>query len=165
MASWIARVLWVVPALLLGLAANQAKVAIDLKETWENGEPATAEVLAFESKNRADVTYGYLDLRVILTSGQEIKREKLSLPQVFWNRVEGRDSLAVRVLTDAPQPVVIDRLMPGHWLIAAAQVGISFLGAVLVALGAWTWNRQLRCRGSVSDSAPASSALAKIAPE
>ena len=161
MARWIARVLWVLPVLLLGLAANQAKVAIDLKTTWEQGEPAIAEVLAFESKNRADVTYGYLNLRVGLESGQVLTQEKMSLPQVFWNHVEGRDSLAVRVLTDAAQPIVIDRLMPGHWLIAAAQVGISFLGAMLIGVGAWAWNVQLRRRRTAFNQGLASSQLAK----
>ena len=144
MVQWIARILWIVPAMLLFLAVNQVKVAWDLKSTWDSGQSAIAEVLSFESSNRADVTYGYLDLRVELATGQVITREKMSLPQVMWTRVQGRDSLAVRVSPEAAQPIVIDRLMPGHWLIAAAQVGISLAGAILFVVGLLAWNVQLR---------------------
>ena len=144
MIVWIGRLLWIMPAGLVALAANQAKVAIDLKATWETGQPAVAEVLAFETRNRADVTYGYLDLRVELGNGKVLTQEKMSLPQVFWKRIDDADSLAVRVAPGEPQPVVVDLLMPGHWLIAAAQVGICFLGALMSIAGLWAWHRQMR---------------------
>lgn len=144
MEKWIARAVWVVPPLLVWLAFNQAKVARDLKFTWVHGQPAVAQVLAFESRDRADVTYGYVDLRVELESGEELRRERLSLPQVFWQRVRGRDSLEVHVMVGAPQPVVITRLMPAHWLVAAAQSGTCGIGAFLALAAAWAWNAHLR---------------------
>ena len=144
MEKGIARALWIVPPLLLGLSVHQAKVSRDLKSTWVLGQPAMAQVLAFESRDRADVTYGYLDLQVELVSGEVLRRERLSLPQVFWHRVRGQDSLEVRVMVDAPQPVVIARLMPAHWLVAAAQSGACLMGALLVLAAAWAWNKALR---------------------
>ena len=144
MEKGIARALWIVPLLLLGLSVHQAKVSRDLKSTWVHGQPAMAQVMAFESRDRADVTYGYVDLRVELESGEELRRERLSLPQVFWHRVRGRDSLEVRVMADAPQPVVITRLMPAHWLVAAAQSGACVIGALLFLAAAWAWNADLR---------------------
>lgn len=140
----VARTLWVLPVLLVLLALNQAKVAWELRATWERGQPAMAEVLHFEGSNRADVTYGYVDLRVELDEGGTITREKISLPQVMWSRVKDQDSLAVHVRPGSTQEVVIDSLMPGHWLIAASQVGISLVGAVLFLAGVWWWNCQLR---------------------
>ena len=140
----VARVLWVVPVLLMLLTINQAIVAWELRKTWERGQPAIAEVLNFESSNRADVTYGYVDLRVELDDTEAFTWEKISLPQVLWSRIEDKDSLAVRVRLGSSQEVVIESLMPGHWLIAASQVGISFLGAMLFMVGAWWWKGHLR---------------------
>ena len=144
MVRFAARALWVVPVLLVMLAFNQAFVAAELRATWKRGQPAMAKVLNFETTNRADVTYGYVDLKVELDDGRAITQNQMSLPQVMWSRVKDRDSLAVRVRPGAAQEIIIERLMPGHWLIAASQVGISFLGAVLFAAWAWVWNRQLR---------------------
>ena len=147
----IARILWVLPILLLLLAVNQGLVATQLKATWEHGDPAYAEVITYEHSNRADVTYGYVSLRVPLADGSVLTKEKMSLPHSLLPRVKGEQTLAVRVRSGAAQEVVIDRLMPAHWLIAASQVGISLLGAVIIWVGVYWWNTLLRKeRASVS---------------
>lgn len=140
----IARILWVLPILLLLLAVDQALVATQLKATWEHGDPAQAEVITYEHSNRADVTYGYVSLRVPLADGSVLTKEKMSLPHSLLPRVKGEQSLAVRVRPGAAQEVVIDRLMPAHWLIAASQVGISLFGAVIFWVGVSWWNTLLR---------------------
>ena len=140
----VARAVWALPVLLTALSANQARVAWNLHATWQSGELATARVLAFESSNRAFATYGSVDLHVRLAAGTEITRTKLSLPQSLWHGVEGRDSLDVHVRPGAPQEIVIARLMPGHYLIAASQAGMSLLGALMLVAGAWAWNAHLR---------------------
>ena len=65
-ARFIARMLWILPAVLLFLTLHQAKVALDLRATWQQGTSAVAEVLHYENSNRVDVTYGYVSLRVSL---------------------------------------------------------------------------------------------------
>lgn len=141
MVRLVARLFWAIPVVLTGLAANQGLVAWQLKTTFEQGISAVAEVGGFDTTNRADVTYGYIDLSVTLPDGQNIRREKMSLPQSLWSRVKDHDSLQVHVRPGKPQEIVIDRLMPAHWLIAASQMGISFLGAILSAVLAYFWNR------------------------
>ena len=140
----IATIFWVVPILLMCLAVNQVFVAGQLRDTWNHGLPAVAQVEKFESTNRADVTYGYINLRVMLPDGTMIQREKMSLPQSLWSRIKGQDSLQVHVRPGESQEIVIDELMPAHWLIAASQTGISFLGALLSGVLAFFWNRSLR---------------------
>ncbi len=137
----IARILWFFPALLLFLTLDQAKVAFDLRQTWQHGAPATAEVLAFENANRVDVTYGYVSLRVPLPDGRVLTKEKMSLPNSLLPRLEEATSLAVRVQPGAAQEVIIERLMPAHWLIAAGQSGMALLGALLFGTGVFWWNR------------------------
>ena len=140
----VARILWAVPPLLLLLSANQARVAYELRTTWLQGERATAEVTAWERSNRADVTYGYVSLRVPMADGTALVKDKMSLPYSLLPRLEGAATLDVHVRRGAPQEVVIDRIMPAHWLIAAAQFGISLFGALLLFTGVYGWNAHLR---------------------
>ena len=140
----IAKIIWAVPALLSFLAANQWLVANQLRSTWEQGMSTVATVEGFDYTNRADVTYGYIHLRVILANGQVLEHPKMSLPQSLWSRVKEQDSLRVRVRPGSAQEIVIDRLMPAHWLIAASQAGMSLMGAILSAILAFFWNRSLR---------------------
>ena len=141
MVQIIARFFWIVPIALIGLSVNQGMVAHQLRSTWNDGVSAIARVENFDTTNRADVTYGYTHLLIILPDGQMIERERMSLPQSLWSRVKGKDSLEVSVQPGAPQEVVIDQLMPAHWLIAASQMGISLMGALLSAVLAFFWNR------------------------
>ena len=140
----IARILWVVPFGLVLLSIDQAKLAYDLRTTWHHGAQTTAEVLEWQSSNRADVTYGYVSLRIPLADGSTLTRQKLSLPNSLLSQLEGVSTLAVHVRPGASQEIVIDRIMPTHWHIAAAQVGISLLGAVIFFAGAYWWNGYLR---------------------
>jgi len=143
----IARLLWIVPALLFFLTIDQAKVALDLRATFDEGVPATAEVITFENSNRADVTYGYVSLRVPLPDGQVLTKEKMSLPHSLLPRLEGQETVEVRVRPGAAQEVVIVSLMPAHWIIAASQAGISLLGALIFFTGVFWWNRYLKKKG------------------
>ena len=140
----IARSLWVVSVLLLLLSLNQGKVSLDLRTTWEEGEQLQAEITEWERSNRADVTYGYVSLRVHLENGEVLVKDKLSLPYSLLPRLEEKDSISVHVLEGAAQEVVIDQLMPAHWLIAASQFGMSLLGALMLGVGAFFWNSYLR---------------------
>jgi len=138
-----ARIFCVIPLILIGLAVNQGLVAGQLRSTWNQGVSAIAKVEEFETTNRADVTYGYIHLQVALADGQIIERERMSLPQSLWSRVKGQDSLRVLVQPGAPQEIVIEQLMPAQWLIAASQMGISLMGAILSGVFAYFWNRAL----------------------
>ncbi len=140
----VARVLWVFPVLLLALCIDQAKLACDLQSTWRHGVSATAKVVAWEQSRRADVTYGYISLRVPLAGGGTLVKDRMSLPYSLLPQLEDADSLGVRVQPGAPQDVVVESLMPAHRLIAAAQAGISLAGAMMLAVALFAWNRWLR---------------------
>jgi hypothetical protein len=149
----VARLLWLAPALLVFLVVNQTNVALDLRRTWLEGERATAEVVGFENSNRIDVTYGYVNLRVPLGDGRVLEKPKMSLPNTLIHRVEDKRRLDVHVLPGADQEVVIDALMPAHWLIAVAQAGICLLGALIFGGAIYAWNRYLRREGDPAQRA------------
>ena len=150
----VARLLWIIPILLFLLALNQAKVAYDLKQTWDHGTPAMASVTEYDESNRVDVTFGYLNLRVPLPDGGVLVKRKMSLPTTLLPRVADKKELAVHVRAGAPQEVVIDALMPAHWQIAAAQAAICLLGAGLLAFGTYAWNRYLKRKGDPAMRSP-----------
>ena len=143
----IARLLWIPAVLLVLLSINQVNVALDLRETWEQGTPATAEVLAYDRSNRVEITYGYVNLRIPMPDGTVMVRRKMSLPTTLLPRVENAKTLQVHVQPGADQEIVIDRLMPAQWLIAAAQAAMSLMGALLIGIGVFYWNRYLEREG------------------
>ncbi len=143
----VARLLWILPAFLLLLAVHQAKTAYDLRHTLRHGERALAEVTKVETSNRVDVTYDYVNLRVHLDGGRIIERNNLSLPHTLISEVEGKETVAVRVLPDAPQEIVIAAIGSSQWHIAAIQAAIAAGAALLFAAGVFAWNRYLKREG------------------
>ena len=143
----IARWLWAVPAVLLLLSINQAKVAYDLHFTLKNGISAVAEVLEVEVNERVDIPYGYVSLRVELEDGREIVQEKMSLPYTLLPRVRYAETLDVRVYPGADQQIVIDEIASSHWKIAAIQGLMGFVAFLLATAGVYAWNRLLRKEG------------------
>lgn len=151
--------MWILPALLLVLAINQAKVARDIRHTLEQGLPAVAEITNAQKVNRADVTYDYVDLRVMLESGQVLTKEALSLPHSMFPLVENQKTVEVRVLPGAAQEVVIAstggpeaRLIARpQWRLAAINAAISCIAFFLFAAGIFAWNRYLGRRGDPAE--------------
>ena len=151
----IARLMWVLPALLLVLGINQAKVAHDIRYTLENGAPATAEITNVHGENRVEISYDYVDLRVTMEDGQVLTREKLSLPHSMFPLVENQGTVEVRVLPGAAQEIVIastggpDVRLIGRpqWRLAAINAVMCLIGLVILTVGIWAWNRYLARRG------------------
>lgn len=141
----VARLLWIVPAVLLFLTVNQALVALDLRETVQRGRVVTAEVLGFETTERADITMASVRLRLPTADGQ-VERE-LPLPITFVRSLEGSDSLAVFVAAGADQEIVIAEIGRAQWRLAAINGGISLVGFLLVFWGVFAWNRYLVQKG------------------
>ena len=117
----IARLAWFFPVVLVLLAANQAFVAFQLVDTLNNGVYATAEVLEYERVDRADVTFGYVSLAVVMTDGTRLVKEKMSLPYTLLPMLEGETELQVVVMEGSKQEIVIASIAGTQWKIAAIQ--------------------------------------------
>lgn len=142
----IARVAWVVPALLLALAIHQVTTAVNLARTLDEGEQAMAEVTRYERSDRKDVTHVELDLRVRLADGTTFERNRLALPYSIGHRVEA-DSLAVTVLPGSGQEVVITEIGRTQVRIAWSNAAMSFVVFLMAFAGVFSWNRWLRKKG------------------
>ncbi len=147
---FVARLLWIFPAILLFLTINQSKVALDLRHTLNRGIPATAEVIEIYQTNRVDVTFGYVLLRVPTDEG--LVERRLSMSVSLLPALEGQDSLQVRLLPGEDQDIVITAIARPQWQMAAINSGISFIGLILVSIGVWAWNGFLRRKGDPAES-------------
>ncbi|MGB1049156.1 MAG: hypothetical protein ACPG3U_05660 [Rhodothermales bacterium] len=139
----IARIAWVVPALLLALSIHQVSTAVNLARTLDNGEQAIAEVTRYDRSDRKDVTHVELDLRVRLSDGTLFERTRLALPYSIGHRVEA-DSLAVTVLPGSSQEVVITVIGRTQVSIAWSNAAMSFVIFLMAFAGVFSWDRWLR---------------------
>ncbi len=147
----IARISWIVPLLLLGLSAHQAKVALDLGRTVREGSPAVAEVTRYDRADRKDVTHAELDLRIAMPDGSTLIREKLSLPYSIAHRVE-QDTLHVRVLQHSAQEIVISSIVGTQRLIAMSNSAMSLIAMIIAFAGVFAWNRYQKKKDSAAAS-------------
>ena len=154
---WVARVLWLVPAFLAAICAQQVWAAYTLAQTLEKGTPAVAEVTAVHQENRVDVTYDYMSLRVDLPDGGTLTKRRMSVPHTLVPLLEDKRRLAVFVRPGAAQEVVVREEGPGGVPIGATQqrlavvnAAMSGVAALLFGFGVFWWNRYLRRRGDPS---------------
>lgn len=147
----VARGAWLVPTFFLVISLHQAKTSYDLNATLQNGEPATATVTKVHEENRVDVTYDWVSLRIPLSDGTVLEKEKLALPHSLLPLIKDRETVEVRVQADASQEVVITSIVNTQWRIAAMNAGISFFAALLFAAGVWYWNRGLATEGDPAE--------------
>jgi len=136
----LARIAWIVPAVLLALSIYEAKVARDLAVTAERGVPAVAKVTRYLRADRKDVTEAELDLIITLPDGSTIRRDKLTLPYSIAHRVE-QDTLDVRVLRGSGQEVVISSIVGTQTRIAWSNAGMSLIAMLMAIAGVVAWNR------------------------
>lgn len=163
---YVARLLWAVPALLLFLTINQIDVARDIQRTLEEGTPAVARIIGFESSDRVDVTLDVVSLSVELPDGQVLEKRRMALPHAVAPLLEGKEELDVRVLPGSDQEIVIttaenQSIGRAQARIAAINAAMAFVGMVLAGFGVFAWNRYLARKG---DPAYASSEEASVSP-
>lgn len=150
----VSRFLWIVPAILLFLCINQAKVAVDIKHTLENGAESIANVLELRVNDRVDIPFGYVSLQVPLEDGTDLVQEKMSLPYTLIPHVQNKETLDVHVLVGASQQIVISQIASTQWKMAAMQSAMCLVGFIMAAVGVFLWNRLLRKKGDPAEGSP-----------
>lgn len=153
----VAHLAWLVPILFVGLSLHQGKVVYDLDHTRTTGTVASADVLEIHKDNRTDVTYDYVSLRVDLPNADSLTQRKMSLPHGLVPPLLDRETLQVRVNTEANIPIVITEtigstpVVKTQLHIAGINALMSFGAALLFGFGVWYWNRSLRREGDPAD--------------
>jgi len=157
----VAQLAWIIPLFFFGVSVHQGMVFYQLHATKAQGMAATANVQAVQFSQRSQVTYDYVSLRVPLSDGTALTRERLSLPHGVIPPLVEKERLAVRV---APTPewfllsgtdrslVVMEQI--GDTPVVDTQIRIAGINtlmalgaALLFGIGVFYWNRSLRREG------------------
>lgn len=151
----IARLLWALPLLLFAIAAGLLWSAREIHSTATRGELALAEVVEFDARSRAEITYGHVRLKATLPDG-ETREEDVPLPLSLLYFIEGKDSVAVRILQDSGRPMVVEEVARVQWRMSLIHAGMSVFGGLLLTIGVGAWNRYLKRHGDPGRRASAS---------
>lgn len=145
----VARLLWILPVILLILTINQIMVAADLRATMSQGDTATASVLAIETTDRAEITMASVRLRVPID--REMVERDLPMPITFARQLREGQDVDVLVNPGSDQEIVIAEFGRAQWRLAAINSGMSFIALLLFTVGVFVWNRYLDRKGDPAD--------------
>jgi hypothetical protein len=158
---WVARVLWLVPAFLAFICAQQVWAAYTLGQTIQKGTPTVAEVVELHQENRVDVTYDHMRLRVDLPerenggNGGALRTGQMSVPHTLAPLLQDKKRLKVFVRPGAVQEVVVREearasgasIGATQQRLAVVNAAMSGVAALIFGIGVFWWNRYLRRRG------------------
>jgi hypothetical protein len=82
-----------------------------------------------------------------MADGTILTKEKMPMPYSLLHRVEGEDQVAVHVLRNASQDVVIDLVSNAQWKLALIQGIMAMVAAVMASTGIVVWSNYLRKYG------------------
>jgi len=136
----VARVAWVIPAVIFLLSVHQIWTAVNLRATLDDGEATWAEVTRYERSDRKDVTQVELDLLIHRSDGSTFEHNRLALPYSIGHRVE-TDTLDVTILEGSSQEVVITSIGRTQVRIAWSNAAMSFIAFLMAFVGVFSWNR------------------------
>ncbi len=142
----IAKLLWLVPALLLFYSFYLVNAGLDQKSTLDDGYKTLAQVTQVDVDQRAEITYGEIDLAFSDQSGLEIK-ETLPLPLSLLFMVRDEKELEVTYKADSSKPVVINKIARALWRMSLINAAICFVAGLLLIIPVFAWNRYLARHG------------------
>ena len=96
----VARLLWVLPLLLLGIAVYLLWAGLGQREAATAGVPVEAEVLGITTRERAEITLGQVELRYVPPGEAAAVERSIELPLTLLKSIEARDleTVTVRVV-------------------------------------------------------------------
>lgn len=151
----VARLLWLLPLLLVVIAVALAQAGAEQRQIAESGQSVVAEILEIETQQRSEISRGHVGLRYQLP-GEAVVERVVELPMTFLKELEvnRQESVAIRVLPNSDQ-IVIERHMRGQWIMTLSFAAMSLFGALGLAWMVGSWNGYLRRHGDPAGGAPA----------
>ena len=146
MVKFIARLMWLLPLLLAVIALALTRAGFEQRRTFEEGEPAVAQIVHVEVENRAEVTYGEIELQVPLSDGAILART-LPLPLSLLNAIRDRETLDVRIRPGASQEIMIAEIARPQWRMSFLHAIMASVGMIGLVGGVGAWNRYLNRHG------------------
>ena len=158
----VAKLLWVLPLLMLVISVALVRAGMEQREIAEAGVEVQADVLGIEVRERSEITHGMVHLRYLdparpdaaspdATSPDSVERY-VELPLSFLKEIEqgyAADpglTLPLRVSPDSDQ-VILGAHSRAQWILTFAFAGMAFVGFAGLAALVGGWNRFLAREG------------------
>lgn len=128
---------WLLPAYLLFLTLHQVLVFYSIGDTYTNGDSYVASVVDFRITQIAAQTNGYVVLKFVTNSGEEVQ-QKLSLPVEMAEMINDLQQIPIRYQKGTFENIVMIPTYKQQRSLVLSNIGIALLG-FLITLGiAWT---------------------------
>ncbi len=149
----VARLLWVLPALLLGIAVYLLWAGAEQREAATVGVPVEAEVLGIETRERAEITIGQVVLRYVPPGETEAIERNIELPLTLLKSIEAREleTVTIRAVPGQDQ-IVLDPYKRSQWILSFSFAAMALIGALGLSVMVRGWNRFLSEHGDPSEA-------------
>lgn len=145
----VARLLWVLPLLLLAISVALLAAGLEQRDVAEAGQEVTAEIVAIETQERSEISRGHVVLRYVPPAGGGAVERAVELPMTFLKDLQldpSQRTVAIRVLDDRGQVVLADH-MRGQWIMTLSFAAMALMGAFGFGFMVAAWNRYLARHG------------------
>jgi len=148
----LAKLMWLMPALLLFYSLYLVQAGFDQKKTWEDGYKTIAEVTNVQVDQRSEITYGEIELSFEDEEGAEVV-ESMPLPLSLLFMVKDEASLPITYNASSSKPVTIDRVARALWKLSMINAAICLFAGLLLIIPVFAWNRYLKKHGDPGELA------------
>ncbi len=144
----VARLLWALPALLLGIAVYLLLAGLEQRKAATVGVPVEAEVLGISTRERAEITRGEVQLRYVPPGETAPVERSIELPLTLLKSIEARAMKTVTVrAVPGHEQIVLDPYKRPQWILSLSFAAMALIGAFGLGVMVRGWNRFLREHG------------------
>ena len=144
----VARLLWVLPLLLLAISAYLLWAGAEQRAAAVSGEEVRAEVLEVSTRERSEITTGHVRLRYTPPGEAAAVERTVEMPLTILKSIEARglDEITVRARPGHDQ-IVLAPYQRGQWILSFSFAAMALVGAIGLGVMVRGWNRFLRTHG------------------
>ncbi len=149
----VARLLWAMPLLLLAISAYLFWAGTEQHAAATDGVAVQAEVLGVNTRERAEITMGSVQLRYTPPGEAEPVERDIELPLTLLKSIEARNlqEVTVRIVPGHDQ-LVLEPYKRGQWILTFSFAAMALIGALGLAVMVRGWNRFLREHGDPAEA-------------
>ena len=151
----VARLLWVLPILLVVIAVATTRAGLQQRAVAERGTVVEAEVTDLTLRERSEITTGQVSLRWTPPGADVPVERAVELPIILLKEIEvdylileeGETMTLPIVVSDATDQIVLATHRRGTWLLTLSLAAMAAFGALICAVLVGGWNRFLAREG------------------
>ena len=150
-----ARLLWVLPLIMVVITVATTRAGLEQRAVWQSGDTVEAEVMGLNLRERSEITTGQVGLRYTPPGAASPVERQVELPIILLKEIEADlllvpegETMTLPIMTSADSDQIVVGTHPrGTWLLTFSLAGMAAIGALVSALLVGGWNRFLAREG------------------